>query len=333
MTLMTDTCAGQDVTRLVAASNLPYGVGQSLARTIFFLGPFTFGAIVLETAASLPSNLGVLYAGINARSRQEDFPRALVRIAAMFSQATALAAIGIYVVYTHGEARIHCSAWPHALVAMSALAIAFAVVVFVGQAMLMPRNLPRPLVCALGFLLTAQVIATLVTIPSWRGGLRPSGTACYLRISRWYGVASLLPLLAMLAAITTLTIGVTQDHCRRSGFSKASIKRDSEEAIATTSGARLRDSNAEKHLSHTERLYKSAHLRVPGRTKPEQVHAFQESFLKLSSDGGSIRTAAMEGRQSFRILVKYSAWAVFTSLTLLCGAIIAFMDISPVLTL
>ncbi|CAO1629738.1 unnamed protein product [Parajaminaea phylloscopi] len=332
MTLLSQPWSGDESGRVVAAaSHLSYGVGQSLARTIFFLGPFTLGAITLEALSSLPVNVAAItrYAkGTDGHRRRGSIA---VRIAAILAQFAAVAATVLYVAYTHGDTNVTCGAWPHVLVATSAISVTLAVAVFVAQAMQMPRRLPATVFCLLGFLALSQIVVSLAATASWHGRLRPSGAACYLRISRWYGLFSLVPLVALFVAMVTLTTGVTHDRYRYSTSSKATSRtsdRPHDLPSPTTAASKQEEGNI-------ERLYRSARLPLPTRPDGEENVAFQESFLKLhsgSSGTPSMYTAAKANERSIQILLKYISWASFTALALLCGVVIAFLQLSPVLT-
>lgn len=179
-----------DPSRLVALSaHLNSGVAQSLARACFWLGPFTMGAVTWETFSTLPSNFTALInvaTDSNRRLSRRTFDAAM-RLSTLISQAACLAALAIYNAWTHGDPEIGCGSWPRAFVGMSALAVSFAVSVFLLQVLKMAR-LPIPVICLIGFLDVAQLVLTLASIDAWHGGLRPSGAACYIRISRWFGV-------------------------------------------------------------------------------------------------------------------------------------------------
>lgn len=187
MTLLTQPWSGDEATRLIAsASHLSYGTTQSLARAVFFLGPFTLGAVTIEILSTSPANVAACARHLSrgTRDTDRDCPISMLGVVAAASQAAALVALVIYVAYTHGNKGIGCGSWPHALVAVSAISVTLAVAAFVTKALQMPRRLPRLVVCVLVFLALLQVAMALATVASWRGGLRPSGAACYLRISR-----------------------------------------------------------------------------------------------------------------------------------------------------
>lgn len=176
--------------RLVALSaHLAPGVGQSVTRACFWLGPFTLGAAAWETLSTLPANVIALVraATDNDRKVSRRAFDAAMRFSTLVSQLACLAALSIYAAWTHGDPAIACNAWPRAFVGMSALAVSFAVAVFLLQIVKMAR-LPIGVICLIGFLGVAQLTLTLASIDSWHGGLRPSGEACYIRISRWFGV-------------------------------------------------------------------------------------------------------------------------------------------------
>lgn len=87
---------------------------------------------------------------------------------------------------------------------------------------------------------------------------------------------------------------------------------------------------SQKHLNA---LYRSAGVEPPHADDAEQVDAIGQSFLKLSSEAGSMATVARHNERSFEALRRYGGWATPTALALLCGCILAFMDLSPILPL
>lgn len=70
-----------------------------------------------------------------------------------------------------------------------------------------------------------------------------------------------------------------------------------------------------------------------GHDEVQDVEPLQQSFLKLNSDAGSMRSATRLSKRSFVVLRRYAGWAIVTALVLLVGQIIAFLDISPILIL
>lgn len=176
--------------RVVAlAGQLPYGVAQSMVRAVFFLGPFSLGAIAWEVLAALPHHFHAISHEATQQHRRKDQTGLGVRFLALASQAAALTVLALYNAYIDGAPAIACAAWPKTIAGISALSVSFAVAVFVLQAVKMARLSPA-VISLLGFLTVTQLAIALSGIAAWQGGLTPSGAACYLRISRWFGIAT-----------------------------------------------------------------------------------------------------------------------------------------------
>lgn len=131
-------------------------------------------------------------------------------------------------------------------------------------------------------------------------------------------------------AISTLTVGISQERIRIS--SSRRLQRPKNLPFTPPVDERPAEKTASE--SHLDRLYRAAGVEPPNADDAEQVDAIGRSFLKLSnSDAGSIVSADRHSERSFEALRRFNAWAIPTAVTLLCGCIIAFMDLSPILPL
>ncbi|PWN31798.1 uncharacterized protein FA14DRAFT_93073 [Meira miltonrushii] len=112
----------------------------------------------------------------------------LNRLCSFLARASALALITLYIAYTHGDHEIQCGSWPHTIVGLGAIATSMITVSIFINAFLAFPEASQWLFFPLSFFALAQFGMSFATVAAWRGGLRPSGVACYLRISRWSGI-------------------------------------------------------------------------------------------------------------------------------------------------
>ncbi|CAO1620226.1 unnamed protein product [Sympodiomycopsis kandeliae] len=333
-------------TRVVALQGeLSRGVAQSMLQGIFFLGPFALGSLFWEIVSALPGDVRTAadYARHGGRRKYQNGWLVSTRLLASLARIMALCFLSIYIAYTHGSKSIACDGWPRAIAAMSALALSSSVICFVLKAVGMAR-LNRIEMVLLAVLSIAQVIVPLVSVHSWSGGLTASNTACYLRIKTWFGIFSLLPLITLISVLTVLIFGHTNEKYR---FSSIILQRASQlsprRRTASTTSNPAPAVHAAAGESYDRTQVDKGPTLIPRlgerdqESDPSQASALniEQSFLRLSGEDG----ASLDGRSGERqqrvmvFFLRYGSLWTFCFLTVLAGAIIGFMNPSPILTL
>ena len=120
------------------------------------------------------------------------------QLSSFLAKASALALIALYIAYTHGDHEIQCGSWPHTIAGLGAIATSMINLSIFFNAFIVFPKLSKWLFLPLCVAILAQFAMSFATIATWRGGLRPSGVACYLRISRWSGIFHLGNLLFLI---------------------------------------------------------------------------------------------------------------------------------------
>lgn len=143
----------------------------------------------------------------------------LKQLCSFLARASALALIALYIAYTHGDHHIQCGSWPHTIAALGATATSMInLSIFVNAFIVFPKA-PQWLFLLLSVFALAQLGMSFATIAAWKGGLRLSGVACYLRISRWSGILHLANLifLVILPFFFFFRASSTRDNNVRNG--------------------------------------------------------------------------------------------------------------------
>lgn len=297
----------------------------------------------------------------------------LARFCSFLAKASALALITLYIAYTHGDHEIQCGSWPHTIAGLGAIATSMInLSIFINAFIVFPQA-SQWLFFPLSVFTLAQFAMSFATLAVWRGGLRPSGVACYLRISRWSGIFYLgnLIFLAFLPfffffnrnssnSVTngknrhkqkTSAIGGNSDPYTavNSGVLSNALSKLNREALTkrnrTGSGVAPSKTLQDTLPSHPDQVRDWITTRLATSTRDLSAKEDDERFGTHSDAEGILilpgQSADSYGSKTHRICVSepcniwanYIVWWFVAFCTALCGTIICFANWSGILTL
>lgn len=288
------------------------------------------------------------------------------------AKASALAFICLFIAYTHGDHEIQCGSWPHTLAGLAAAASSMInLSIFLNTFIVFP-NASRWISVFCSIFVLGQFGMSFSTIAAWRGGLRPSGIACYLRFSRWVGIYHLgnltflafLPLYLLFRPSPTYVNGTQSKHKHRdSALSGSSQVHDAiapgalSHALSQLNRDKLtkRLGNKEKYARDRQDTLASRSDQAKGwmtaktaassrdqssKEEDEKLKRFSnqetEGILILPGQPLSSKGNAIHSicvSDSNNIWTLYIIWWFTAICTALCGTIISFVEWSAILTL